>query len=55
MLIHETLQLKFRSQQELEESLRQGGFSHIQMYGDWTFDPATEEAKSFIVHVIKEK
>lgn len=55
VLIHETLQLKFRSQQELEESLRQVGFSHIQMYGDWTFDRATEEAKSFIVHAIKEK
>ncbi len=47
------MQLKFRTQEEIHESLKQTGFSQIKTYGDWTFEQATEETKSFIFHCVK--
>lgn len=53
VLIREKMQLKFRTQEEIDESLQQVGFSQIQVYGDWEFKQATEETKSFIFHSVK--
>lgn len=53
VLIHEKMQLKFRTQEEIYKSLQQVGFSQIQVYGDWEFEQATEETKSFIFHSVK--
>jgi ubiquinone/menaquinone biosynthesis C-methylase UbiE len=50
VLIHEKMELKFRTQEEIQESLKQVGFSQIQVYGDWEFKHATAETKSFIFH-----
>lgn len=50
VLIHKKMQLKFRTQEEIYESLQQVGFSQIQAYGDWEFNQATAETKSFIFH-----
>lgn len=47
-IIHEKMQLKFRTQEEFYESLQQAGFSNIQVYGDWEFKHAAEDTKSFI-------
>lgn len=47
------MQLKFRTQEEIHESLQQVGFSQIQVYGDWEFKHATAETKSFIFHSVK--
>lgn len=53
ILIHEKMQLKFRTQEEINESLQQVGFSQIQAYGDWEFKQANAETKSYIFHSIK--
>ncbi|WP_042473984.1 class I SAM-dependent methyltransferase [Bacillus ndiopicus] len=53
ILVHEKMQLKFRSQEVIHESLQQVGFSQIQAYGDWKFKQATAETKSFIFHSVK--
>lgn len=53
VVIHEKMQLRFRTQEEIYESLHQVGFSQIQTYGDWEFEQATEETKSFIFHGVK--
>lgn len=53
VVIHEKMQLRFRTQEEIYESLNQVGFSQIKTYGDWEFKQATEETKSFIFHVVK--
>lgn len=47
------MQLKFRRQEEIYESLQQVGFSQIQTYGDWEFKQATDEVSSFIFHCVK--
>lgn len=53
VLIHEKMQLKFRTQEDIYKSLQQVGFSQIQIYGDWEFEQATEVTKSFIFHSVK--
>lgn len=53
IVIREKMQLKFRSQEEILESLGKVGFSLTHVYGDWEFNQATPEAKSFIFHGIK--
>jgi ubiquinone/menaquinone biosynthesis C-methylase UbiE len=53
VVIHEKMQLKFRTLEEIHESLHQVGFSQIQVYGDWEFEQATAETKSFIFHGVK--
>ncbi|WP_026906867.1 class I SAM-dependent methyltransferase [Paucisalibacillus globulus] len=53
MLIREKIQLKFRTKEEIHNSLQQVGFSQIQVYGDWKYRKATEDTKSFIFHSIK--
>ncbi|MGM0834695.1 MAG: class I SAM-dependent methyltransferase [Bacillota bacterium] len=53
VLIHEKMQLRFRTQEEIHASLQQVGFSEIQVYGDWEFKQATVETKSFIFHSVK--
>ncbi|MEQ2527071.1 class I SAM-dependent methyltransferase [Bacillaceae bacterium CLA-AA-H227] len=50
---HEKMQLRFRTQEEILESLQQVGFSQIQVYGDWEFKQATVETKSLIFHSVK--
>jgi len=47
------MQLKFRTYDEIHNSLRLTGFSQIKVYGDWEFKQATKEAKSFIFHSVK--
>lgn len=53
IVIHEKMQLKFRTQEEIHESLQRVGFSKIQIYGDWEMKQATSETKSFIFHCVK--
>ncbi len=53
VVIHEKMQLKFRTQEAIYESLKKEGFSQIQVYGDWEFKQATTKTKSFIFHSIK--
>lgn len=53
LVVHEKMQLKFRTEEELSSSLRQAGFSQVQAYEDWEFKTATAEAKSFIFHCTK--
>ncbi|PPA69531.1 class I SAM-dependent methyltransferase [Jeotgalibacillus proteolyticus] len=53
VLIREKMQLKFRTQEEIRQSLQEEGFSQIQVYGDWEFKQATEETKSFIFNCVK--
>lgn len=53
VLIHEKMQLKFRTQEEIHESLQRVGYSQIHVYGDWEFKYATVETKSFIFHSVK--
>lgn len=53
VMIQEKIQLKFRTLEEINVSLQQGGFSQIQAYEDWEFKQATEKAKSFIFHCVK--
>lgn len=53
VVIHEKMQLKFRTQEAIYESLIKEGFSQIQVYGDWEFKEATTKTKSFIFHGIK--
>lgn len=47
------MQLKFRTHEEIHNSLCQVGFSHIKSYGDWEFKQTTKDAKSFIFHSVK--
>lgn len=53
VVIHEKMQLKFRTQEAIYESLKKEGFSQIQVYGDWEFKQATTKTKSFVFHSIK--
>lgn len=53
VVIHEKMQLKFRTQEAIYESLKKEGFSQIQVYGDWEFKQATTKTKSFIFHGTK--
>lgn len=53
VLIREQMRLRFRTQEEINESVQQVGFSQIQVYGDWEFKRATAENKSLIFHCIK--
>lgn len=53
IVVHEKMQLKFRTQEDIHESLQQVGFSQIQAYGDWEFQQASAETKSFIFHSVK--
>ncbi|GAB1157251.1 class I SAM-dependent methyltransferase [Paenibacillus illinoisensis] len=53
VLVHEKMQIRFRKQGELDESLKQAGFSKIETYGDWEFKYANSESRSFIFHCVK--
>ncbi|WP_458122613.1 class I SAM-dependent methyltransferase [Paenibacillus sp. Z3-2] len=53
VLVHEKMQLRFRNQEEYDESLKQIGFSKIETYGDWEFKYANSENRSFIFHCVK--
>lgn len=53
VIIHEKMQLKFRTQETIYQSLKNAGFSQIQVYGDWEFKQATSKTSSFIFHSIK--
>lgn len=52
VVIREKMQLKFRTQEEILESLQKVGFL-IQVYGDWEFKQTTVETNSFIFHCVK--
>ncbi|MUG68031.1 methyltransferase domain-containing protein [Paenibacillus campinasensis] len=53
VLIHEKMQIRFRNQEELTESLKKAGFTRVTTYGDWELKQATPEHKSFVFHCIK--
>ncbi|WP_172254260.1 class I SAM-dependent methyltransferase [Saccharibacillus deserti] len=53
VIIREKMELKFRTQETIHDSLKQASFSQVQVYGDWEFEQATSKAKSFIFHAIK--
>lgn len=53
IVIHEKMQLKFRTQEAIYESLQKAGFSQIKVYGDWEFEQATLENRSFVFHSVK--
>ncbi|MCM3388312.1 class I SAM-dependent methyltransferase [Ureibacillus chungkukjangi] len=53
VVIREKMQLKFRTQETIYESLQKVGFSQIKVYGDWEFEQATLENKSFVFHSVK--
>ncbi|GKV68654.1 methyltransferase type 11 [Sporosarcina sp. NCCP-2716] len=52
-LIRERMQLRFRTLEEIRESLQMSGFSSIEIYSDWQFEPATAKSQSFIFHAVK--
>ncbi|WP_342570053.1 hypothetical protein MKY85_15995 [Paenibacillus sp. FSL R5-0749] len=53
VLVHEKMQIRFRNQGELDESLKQTGFSEIETYGDWEFEHANSKNRFFIFHCVK--
>lgn len=53
-ITHEAkVQLIFRSQEEISSSLKQAGFATVNVYEDFKFQTATDQAKSFIFHCVK--
>ncbi|GIO70418.1 class I SAM-dependent methyltransferase [Paenibacillus cookii] len=53
VLIHEKMQIRFRKQEELADSLKKAGFTQVTTYGDWEFKQASPDNKSFIFHCMK--
>lgn len=53
VVFHHKMQLKFRTQEKIHESLKDAGFSLTHVFGDWTFEQATGETKSFVFHSVK--
>lgn len=53
VIIHEKMQLTFRTQETIYQSLKNAGYSQIQVFGDWEFKQATSKSNSFIFHSIK--
>lgn len=53
VIIREKMELKFRTQETICDSLKQAKFSKVQVYEDWEFKQATSKAKSFIFHGVK--
>lgn len=53
VLIHQKMELKFRTQEQIVNSLQQQGFSTTNVYGDWEFKQADAATKSFIFHAVK--
>ncbi|MFC4356260.1 hypothetical protein ACFO0S_14460 [Chryseomicrobium palamuruense] len=47
-LLHNKMQLKFRTYEELIASLKDVGFSEVQVFGDWEDQLADEQSHSFI-------
>lgn len=52
-VIHQKMQLLFRTKETIESSLQKTGFSTTDVYADWAFEQATSTASSFIFHCIK--
>ena len=53
VVVHEKMELKFRTQETISDSLKQAGYSQVQVYEDWEFQQATSKARSFIFHSVK--
>lgn len=53
ILVREKMQLRFRSLAEIQHSLEQVGFSKVKVYGDWKFERASAQSRSFIFHSVK--
>lgn len=53
IILHEKMKLKFRSYEEILQTLNKIGFSEIRCYGDWKIKDATNSSDSFIFHAIK--
>lgn len=53
VVVHEKMELKFRTQEAIQDSLKQANFSQIHVYGDWEFEEASSKAQSFIFHGVK--
>lgn len=53
-ITHEAkVQLIFRSLEEISSALKKAGFITVNAYEDFTFQTATNQAKSFIFHCVK--
>ena len=53
VLEHIKMQLIFRTEEALQQSLKHVGFSEVSNYGDWEFKPATNSSNSFTFHCVK--
>ena len=53
VLIHEKMQLRFRSQEDITDTLLQVGFTDVQAYDDWQFKQARSETRSFVFQGVK--
>ena len=53
VIIREKMQLRFRGQQDICDTLTEAGFTAITTYGDWEFKPATDSSSSFIFDITK--
>ncbi|MFB4160257.1 class I SAM-dependent methyltransferase [Geomicrobium sp. JSM 1781026] len=53
ILVHEKMQLIFRTEEEITHSLEQAGFAQVQVYGDFDWKAAGVETKAFVFHSIK--
>ena len=53
VLIQQKMQLKFRTREMIHDSLKSVGFSEVRVYGDWVFEEAAPESKSFIFQAKK--
>ena len=53
-ITHEAkVQLIFRSLEEISSAIKKAGFTTVSAYEDFTFQTATNQAKSFIFHCVK--
>lgn len=53
VVVREKMELKFRTQETICDSLMEANFSEVHVYGDWEFKQATSKAQSFIFHSVK--
>lgn len=52
-LVHTKMQLKFRTMEEILTSLKDVGFSNVQVFGDWEHELADDSSHSLVFHVTK--
>ena len=52
-LVHTKMQLKFRTMEEILTSLKEVGFSKVQVFGDWEHELADDRSHSLVFHAFK--